>query len=268
MGDQPGRVVDPGSRGAAELDATISAPVAEEVAQADSSVEPQRAVRDPQQVAEPRVEVAAAQVQDLQRDGQLDVAAHGEARRRRHRHGLGDVGEATRDGDNLVPAAQRDGGAGDGGGLQNLCGDLTELDLGGGAVRRHRAPSRAGVGEINLNLKIASRLSVGRLRVAGVMSPPAGDGVQMPIATESELAETLTEAVARVCRKPLEEITPTATFEELGLDSICLAEIVAEIEDLLGQSLSDPDLDRLLSTNCLAEVQAVVWPLIVAPALS
>ena len=33
-------------------------------------------------------------------------------------------------------------------------------------------------------------------------------------------------------------------------------------------TFAGPDLDRLLSTNCLAEVQAVVWPLIVAPALS
>lgn len=51
------------------------------------------------------------------------------------------------------------------------------------------------------------------------------------------MQEKLIKIIADYQSKDVSEISPTATFEELGLDSLDTAELVMQIEDELGVSI-------------------------------
>jgi acyl carrier protein len=60
-----------------------------------------------------------------------------------------------------------------------------------------------------------------------------------------DLMTTFTELLISDFGVPLEEISPEATFEALGLDSLDIVELTLALEDRTGVKLADEDLEQV-----------------------
>jgi acyl carrier protein len=69
-----------------------------------------------------------------------------------------------------------------------------------------------------------------------------------------DLEAALGESIMRICGVPAEAITPSATLEELGLDSLAAAEVITDVEIRLGVELP---MDILRGLNGLRPVGEV-----------
>ncbi len=62
--------------------------------------------------------------------------------------------------------------------------------------------------------------------------------------------EKIRQIVARVLNLTLEEVTPDKSFaEDLDADSLDIAEIIIAIEDEFGVSISDEDLEKVVTVQ-------------------
>ena len=69
------------------------------------------------------------------------------------------------------------------------------------------------------------------------------------------LDAALRESIVRICGVPAEEITPAATLDDLGVDSLAAAEIITDVEIRAGIELP---MDVLRGLNQLRTVGEVV----------
>jgi len=60
-----------------------------------------------------------------------------------------------------------------------------------------------------------------------------------------DLFTTFTELLVSDFGVPAEEVTPDATFEALGLDSLDIVELTLALEDRTGVKLGDEDLEQV-----------------------
>lgn len=60
-----------------------------------------------------------------------------------------------------------------------------------------------------------------------------------------DLLATFTELLVSDFSVPAEEISPSATFEALGLDSLDIVELTLALEDRTGVKLGDEDLEQV-----------------------
>lgn len=67
----------------------------------------------------------------------------------------------------------------------------------------------------------------------------------------------VTSRVAAMCRRDPASLQPETTLQELGLDSLGLTLIAAEIEDVLSCLLSQEQLLRLFRATSLRDVVAI-----------
>jgi acyl carrier protein len=64
-----------------------------------------------------------------------------------------------------------------------------------------------------------------------------------------DLLTTFTELLVSDFGVPAEEISPEATFEALGLDSLDIVELTLALEDRTGVKLGDEDLEQVRSVK-------------------
>ena len=71
-----------------------------------------------------------------------------------------------------------------------------------------------------------------------------------------DLLETFRTTLAAAFSVPPYEITPDATFEALGLDSLDVVELTLVLEDKVGVKLGDEDLEGVRTVgDAIAKVQ-------------
>ena len=66
----------------------------------------------------------------------------------------------------------------------------------------------------------------------------------------------LRESIVRICGVPADRVTPTATLEDLGIDSLAAAEIITDVEIRAGIELSMGVLRGLSDLRTVGEVAA------------
>jgi acyl carrier protein len=66
----------------------------------------------------------------------------------------------------------------------------------------------------------------------------------------------LRESVARICGVPADQVTPTSTLEDLGVDSLAAAEIITDMEIRTGIELPMGVLRGLNQLRTVGEVAA------------
>jgi acyl carrier protein len=71
---------------------------------------------------------------------------------------------------------------------------------------------------------------------------------------DQRLAEMLTESVARACEVSVEQVTSTATLDDLGLDSLAAAEVITDLEIALGVEFPLDVLRRLTEARTVGDV--------------
>jgi acyl carrier protein len=71
---------------------------------------------------------------------------------------------------------------------------------------------------------------------------------------DQRLAEMLTESVARACEVSVEQVTSTATLDDLGLDSLAAAEVITDLEIALGVEFPLDVLRRLTEARTVCDV--------------
>jgi acyl carrier protein len=67
------------------------------------------------------------------------------------------------------------------------------------------------------------------------------------------IEERVMRAIAEVTHTPVEQITPDATFEELGLTSLDALAIVAELEEEFGVEIANEDAMALRNVRQAVE---------------
>ena len=71
-----------------------------------------------------------------------------------------------------------------------------------------------------------------------------------------DLGLTLRESIVRICGVPADQISPDATLEDLGVDSLSAAEIITDVEIRTGTELPMDVLRGLSSMRTVGEVAA------------
>ena len=71
-----------------------------------------------------------------------------------------------------------------------------------------------------------------------------------------DLGLTLRESIVRICGVPADQVTPAATLEDLGVDSLAAAEIITDVEIRAGIELSMGVLRGLSDLRTVGEVAA------------
>ena len=66
----------------------------------------------------------------------------------------------------------------------------------------------------------------------------------------------LRESIVRICGVPADRVTPTATLEDLGIDSLAAAEIITDVEIRAGIELPMDVLRGLNQLRTVGEVTA------------
>ena len=66
----------------------------------------------------------------------------------------------------------------------------------------------------------------------------------------------LRESIVRICGVPADRVTPTATLEDLGIDSLAAAEIITDVEIRAGFELPMDVLRGLNQLRTVGEVAA------------
>jgi len=84
-----------------------------------------------------------------------------------------------------------------------------------------------------------------------------------------DLEHALRESIVRVCGIPPERVSPEATLDDLGIDSLAAAEIFVDLEIALGRELPVDLLRRLEDVDTVGEIafvlQAALEPLATPP---
>jgi acyl carrier protein len=62
-----------------------------------------------------------------------------------------------------------------------------------------------------------------------------------------EIAERVQKVMAKHLRKPVEEVPPDATFEQLGMDSLDSVNLLFEVEDEFDISIDDQEAKSIKS---------------------
>jgi len=80
-----------------------------------------------------------------------------------------------------------------------------------------------------------------------------------------DIAHALRESIVRVCGIAPERVSPEATLDDLGIDSLAAAEIFVDLEIAIGRDLPVDILRRLEDVDTVGEVavtlQAALEPL-------
>jgi acyl carrier protein len=71
-----------------------------------------------------------------------------------------------------------------------------------------------------------------------------------------DLGLALRESIVRICGVPADQISPDATLEDLGVDSLTAAEIITDVEIRTGIELPMDVLRGLSSMRTVGEVAA------------
>ena len=74
---------------------------------------------------------------------------------------------------------------------------------------------------------------------------------------KSALQDIVIAAIARAVNRPQESVTPSSTFEELELDSLGIASVISEVEDVFGLQLDPDQLMEFLSVKTVKDLVAV-----------
>jgi acyl carrier protein len=69
-----------------------------------------------------------------------------------------------------------------------------------------------------------------------------------------DLNDSLRRAIAKVCDLPVEEVRPETRLDELGVDSLAVAEVLVELEIELDQELPVHLLRRLDAIGTVGDV--------------
>ena len=72
----------------------------------------------------------------------------------------------------------------------------------------------------------------------------------------THLDEALRESILRVCGVPADQIRDSSTLDELGIDSLTVAELITDLEIRLGRDLPMDVLRRLNQVGTVGEVAA------------
>jgi acyl carrier protein len=70
-----------------------------------------------------------------------------------------------------------------------------------------------------------------------------------------ELNDSLRRAIAKVCDLPVEQIGPDTRLDELGVDSLAVAEVLVELEIELDRELPVHLLRRLDAIDTVGDVE-------------
>ena len=71
-----------------------------------------------------------------------------------------------------------------------------------------------------------------------------------------DLGLALRESIVRICGVPADQISPDATLEDLGVDSLTAAEIITDVEIRTGIELPMDVIRSLSSMRTVGEVAA------------
>ena len=71
-----------------------------------------------------------------------------------------------------------------------------------------------------------------------------------------DLDAALRESIVRICGVPADQVTPAATLEDLGVDSLAAAEIITDVEIRAGIELPMDVLRGLNQLRTVGEVTA------------
>ena len=71
-----------------------------------------------------------------------------------------------------------------------------------------------------------------------------------------DLGLTLRESIVRICGVPADQITPDATLQDLGIDSLTAAEVITDVEIRTGIELPMDVLRGLSTLRTVGEVAA------------
>jgi acyl carrier protein len=71
-----------------------------------------------------------------------------------------------------------------------------------------------------------------------------------------DLGLALRESIVRICGVPADQISPDATLEDLGVDSLTAAEIITDVEIRTGTELPMDVLRGLSSMRTVGEIAA------------
>jgi acyl carrier protein len=70
------------------------------------------------------------------------------------------------------------------------------------------------------------------------------------------LDRALTDSIVRVCGVSADQVMPTSTLDELGIDSLTAAELVTDLEIRLGEDLPVDVLRRLNRVRTVGDIAA------------
>ncbi|KAI0421420.1 beta-ketoacyl synthase [Xylaria grammica] len=73
-----------------------------------------------------------------------------------------------------------------------------------------------------------------------------------PVSSQSQTLGQLQEMLAEVMEIPLSEILPTSTFDEIGIDSLMVTEVVAEINKRFNKPLTPAEFNKLPDVRSLS----------------
>jgi len=71
------------------------------------------------------------------------------------------------------------------------------------------------------------------------------------------LQDVVIAAIARAVNRPLESVSPDSTFQELELDSLGIASVISEVEDVFGLQLDPDQLMEFLAVKTVKDFLAV-----------
>ncbi|RWA14363.1 hypothetical protein EKO27_g754 [Xylaria grammica] len=73
-----------------------------------------------------------------------------------------------------------------------------------------------------------------------------------PVSSQSQTLGQLQEMLAEVMEIPLSEILPTSTFDEIGIDSLMVTEVIAEINKRFNKPLTPAEFNKLPDVRSLS----------------
>ena len=75
---------------------------------------------------------------------------------------------------------------------------------------------------------------------------------------EAAVADTMIKLVSRVCAVPLQELSPDTMLDEVGVDSLSLSQIMAEMEAAFSIELWDEDIAGLAEARSIGDFVGVL----------
>ncbi|WP_313917235.1 acyl carrier protein [Tahibacter sp.] len=75
---------------------------------------------------------------------------------------------------------------------------------------------------------------------------------------EAAVADTMIKLVARVCAVPPQDLSPDTMLDEVGVDSLSLSQIMAEMEAAFSIELWDEDIAGLAEARSIGDFVGVL----------